>query len=192
MKAGVISVWQAWPRAPCERWGPRFGCDGKALRSWQATTPTPMLGARMPSIITAVRDLERLRQIAGVLARHGFGELVQRTGLSAQLGLGKRPDDEDQRTIGLGERIRLVLTELGPSFVKLGQIVSTRGDVIPADIIDELRKLQDEVPGVPFEQVKPVLEQDLGATVGEVYEWLDEEPFASASIAQVHRARLKQ
>jgi ubiquinone biosynthesis protein len=151
-----------------------------------------MLGARMPSIITAVRDLERLRQIAGVLARHGFGELVQRTGLSAQLGLGKRPDDEDQRTIGLGERIRLVLTELGPSFVKLGQIVSTRADVIPADIIEELRKLQDEVPGVPFEQVKPVLEQDLGATVGEVYEWFDEAPLASASIAQVHRARLTQ
>jgi ubiquinone biosynthesis protein len=62
----------------------------------------------MPSIITAVRDLERLRQIAGVLARHGFGELVQRTGLSAQLGPGKRPEDDAERAISLGERIRLV------------------------------------------------------------------------------------
>jgi ubiquinone biosynthesis protein len=145
----------------------------------------------MPSIITAVRDLERLRQIAGVLARHGFGELVQRTGLSAQLG-GTRTDDETQRAISIGERIRLVLTELGPSFVKLGQIVSTRADVIPADIIEELRKLQDEVPPVPFEQLKPVLEGDLGASLAEVYEWFDETPLASASIGQVHRARLMQ
>src|SRR5262245_47467584 len=105
----------------------------------------------MPFIMSAVRDLERLRQIAGVLARHGFGELLQRTGLSAQLGLGKRPDDETQRAISIGERIRLVLTELGPSFVKLGQMVSTRPDVIPPEIIEELRKLQDDVPPVPFE-----------------------------------------
>src|SRR5688500_18566165 len=98
-----------------------------------------MLGAEMPSIITAVRDLERLRQIAGVLVRHGFGELVQRTGLGSQLGMGKREKDEPQRAISLGERIRLTLTDLGPSFVKLGQIVSTRPDLIPADIIDELK-----------------------------------------------------
>jgi ubiquinone biosynthesis protein len=145
----------------------------------------------MPSIITAVRDLERLRQIAGVLARHGFGELLQRTGLSAQLGVGKRPDDESQRAIGIGERIRLVLTELGPSFVKLGQIVSTRPDLIPAEIIDELKKLQDDVPPVPFEQVRPMLERELGASLPELYESFDETPLASASIGQVHRATLK-
>jgi ubiquinone biosynthesis protein len=150
-----------------------------------------MLGPRMPSIITAVRDLERLRQIAGVLVRHGFGELVQRTGLSAQLGLGKRPDEDAERAIGIGERIRLVLTELGPSFVKLGQIVSTRPDLIPADIIDELKRLQDEVPPVPFDQVLPVLERDLGASLNEVYELFDQTPLASASIGQVHRARLR-
>src|SRR5688572_13289255 len=99
----------------------------------------------MASIITAVRDLERLRQIVSVLARHGFGELVQRTGWGAQLGIGKKPDEPDAK-ISVGERIRLVLTELGPSFVKLGQIVSTRPDLVPAEIIVELKKLQDDVP----------------------------------------------
>jgi ubiquinone biosynthesis protein len=145
----------------------------------------------MPSIISAVRDLERLRQIGGVLARHGFGELLQRTGLAAQLGLGKRADDETQRAISIGERIRLVLTELGPSFVKLGQIASTRPDLIPPEIIDELKKLQDDVPPVPFDQVRPMLERELGAALSEVYESFDETPLASASIGQVHRATLK-
>lgn len=145
----------------------------------------------MPSLITAVRDLDRLRQIAGVLARHGFGELLQRTGLSAQLNLGKRPDDDTPRSIGLGERIRLVLTELGPSFVKMGQIVSTRPDLIPAEIIEELRKLQDDVPPVPFEQMRPMLEADLAVPLGEVFERFEETPLASASIGQVHRAALR-
>lgn len=145
----------------------------------------------MASIITAVRDLERLRQIVSVLARHGFGEIVQRTGWGAQLGIGKKPDDDAQKRISLAERIRLVLTELGPSFVKLGQIVSTRPDLVPPDIILELKKLQDDVPPVPFEEVRPMLEQQLGTTLDEVYESFEQKPLASASIGQVHRARLK-
>jgi len=146
----------------------------------------------MASIITAVRDLERLRQIVGVLIRHGFGELVQRTGWGAQLGMGKKADEaEPQKQIGLGERIRLVLTELGPSFVKMGQIVSTRPDLIPADIIMELKKLQDDVPPVPFDEVRPMLEQQLGTNLEEIYESFEKKPLASASIAQVHRARLR-
>jgi len=143
----------------------------------------------MPSLLTAVRDLERLRQIAGVLVRHGFGELVQRAGWGAQLGVGGEPADEG--AISLGQRVRLVLTELGPSFIKLGQILSTRPDLIPAEVIDELQKLQDDVPPVPFDQVKPVLERELGASLDEIYEMLDERPLASASIAQVHRALLR-
>jgi ubiquinone biosynthesis protein len=143
----------------------------------------------MPSLLTAVRDLERLRQIVGVLVRHGFGELVQRAGWGAQLGVGGEQADEG--AISLGQRVRLVLTELGPSFIKLGQILSTRPDLIPTDVIEELQKLQDDVPPVPFDQVRPVLERELGAALSEIYEKLDERPLASASIAQVHRALLR-
>jgi ubiquinone biosynthesis protein len=145
----------------------------------------------MASIITAVRDLERLRQIVGVLVRHGFGELVQRAGWGAQLGIGKRAPEQEDRAISRGERIRLTLTELGPSFIKLGQILSTRADVVPIDIIEELKKLQDEVPPVPFEQLKPLVEAELGASLNEVYENFDPKPMASASIGQVHRAKLR-
>jgi ubiquinone biosynthesis protein len=151
-----------------------------------------MLRPRMPSIITAVRDLERLRQIALVLVRHGFGELVQRAGWGAQLGIGKKAEEAEQKPLSLGERIRLVLIELGPSFVKLGQIVSTRPDLVPAEIIEELKKLQDDVPPVSFAELRPTLERELGASIDELFESLDEKPLASASIGQVHRARLRQ
>lgn len=145
----------------------------------------------MASILTAVRDLERLRQIVAVLVRHGFGELVQRTGWGAQLGVGRKDSEHDERAISRAERIRLTLTELGPSFVKLGQIISTRPDLVPTDVIEELKKLQDEVPPVPFEQLKPLLELELGARLTDLYDDFDPKPMASASIGQVHRAKLK-
>ncbi|HEY6878338.1 MAG TPA: AarF/UbiB family protein, partial [Polyangiales bacterium] len=148
----------------------------------------------MASLLTAVRDLDRLRQIAGVLVRHGFGELVQRAGwgtpVAARTAL-PAGGDEGEQAISLGMRIRLVLTELGPSFIKLGQILSTRHDLIPEDIIEELQKLQDEVPPLPFEQMRPMIERELGASIEELYERLEERPLASASIAQVHRALLR-
>ena len=144
----------------------------------------------MPSILHTVRDLGRLREIAGVLARHGFGELVQRTGLGS-LGPWRSERAPGEARPSLGVRIRQVLEELGPSFVKLGQIVSTRPDLVPADIIEELQRLQDDVPPVPFEQMRPELEQQLGAAIADVYSEFDEEPIASASIGQVYRAKLR-
>jgi ubiquinone biosynthesis protein len=142
----------------------------------------------MASILTTVRDLERLRQIAGVLAVHGFGEVVERTGLSTLIPGRKRGDGA--RTPA-GIRLRKVLEDLGPSFVKLGQIMSTRPDLIPEDILVELKKLQDEVPAEPFEVIRGQVEQELGCSLSEVYESFEEIPLASASIAQVHRARLR-
>lgn len=142
----------------------------------------------MPSVLDTVRDLGRLREIAGVLARHGFGELVARTDL-AKLAPW-RPGAGDAPTLHTAERLRKVMEELGPTFVKLGQLVSTRPDLIPADIIEEMRRLQDDVPPLPFEQMRPVIEAQLGAPLSQVYASFDEQPLASASIGQVYRARL--
>ena len=142
----------------------------------------------MASILTTVRDLERLRQIAGVLAVHGFGEVVDRTGLSTLIPGRKR---EEGARMPAGIRLRKVLEDLGPSFVKLGQIMSTRPDLIPEDILVELKKLQDDVPAVPFDAIREQVERELGRELCEVYESFDEAPLASASIAQVHRARLR-
>ena len=141
-----------------------------------------------PNLLNTVKDLDRLRQIVSVLAKHGFGQLVARTGLGTLVGK-KRKEEEQRRSVG--ERIRLTLQELGPSFVKLGQIVSTRPDIIPADIIQELKKLQDEVPPEPFEHIRPMIEGELGATIADLFVDFEEVPLASASIGQVHRAKLK-
>jgi ubiquinone biosynthesis protein len=142
----------------------------------------------MPSIFNTVRDLERLRQIATVLALHGFGEVVTRTGL-ATLIPGRKTDDTGRMPTAI--RLRKVLEDLGPSFVKLGQIMSTRPDLIPQDIITELKKLQDSVTPVPFPKIRDQVEAELGCPLSDVFESFDEVPLASASIAQVHRALLR-
>jgi ubiquinone biosynthesis protein len=141
----------------------------------------------MLSIVTTVKDIERLRQITTVLARHGFGEVLQRAGLGGK----KEEGEEEARRISLAERLRLALTDLGPSFIKLGQIVSTRPDLIPADIIVELKKLQDNVPAMSLEDVKATIAETLGAPTEEIYASFDEQPLACASIGQVHRATLR-
>ncbi|MBW2159405.1 MAG: hypothetical protein JRH14_05475 [Deltaproteobacteria bacterium] len=142
----------------------------------------------MPSLLNTVRDLERLRQIAGVLAVHGFGEVVDRTGLSTLIP-GRKRNDAGRMPAGI--RLRKVLEDLGPSFVKLGQIMSTRPDLIPEDILVELKKLQDNVPPEPFPAIQEQVERELGRALSDVYESFEEAPLASASIAQVHRARLR-
>ncbi len=168
----------------------------------------------MVSVLSAVRDLGRLREISSVLVRHGFGEIVARAGFGRTKKKDKSPDDdaheapaaadalveiptealvkgdEEKSRISLPERARLVLQDLGPSFIKLGQIASTRGDVLPSDLILELKKLQDDVPPVPFEQIREVVETSLGATLEELYVSFDPKPLATASIGQVHRAVL--
>lgn len=163
----------------------------------------------MASILGVVRDLDRLRQIYVVLVRHGFGEVAQRLGFGGkrsapalpEKGTSDAPDievaeaevkrGEDERsTLSLPERLRMVLMDLGPSFVKLGQIASTRPDVIPAEWIKSLKKLQDKVNPLPFADIKAAVETSLGRRIEDVFERFDEQPLAAASIGQVHRARL--
>ncbi len=99
--------------------------------------------------------------------------------------------EEARQKTSTAERIRLVLQDLGPSFIKLGQIASTRGDVLPADVIAELKKLQDDVPPVPWAEIQKAVEASLGEKLEEVYVSFDERPLATASIGQVHRAVLQ-
>lgn len=144
----------------------------------------------MVSIVHAARDLGRVRDISKVLVRHGFGEIVGRLGLRGRKA-NDDPLSETRATGSIGVRVRNVLEDLGPSFVKLGQIASTRSDVLPADVIGELKKLLDDVPPVPAEAIRERIELSLGAPVGEIYEWFDDTPLAAASVAQVHRATLR-
>ena len=125
------------------------------------------------------RTLSRVTEIGRVATRHGFGYLLDRRRASdAEL-------DADR-----GRRLREMLDELGPTFVKFGQVLSTRPDVVPPDIVAELRQLQDNVSPVPIEEVERVVREELGLTIEQAFVEFDEQPVAAASIGQVHRATL--
>ena len=142
----------------------------------------------------AVSDLRRLRQIAGVLGRHGFDEVAARLWFKAAPAEGEAPldtsDSEDVHHVPPARRIRLVLQDLGPTFIKLGQVLSTRPDLLPRDVLEELAFLQDQVDRVPTDAIRASIEAALGRPVDELFEGFEDEPLATASIAQTHRARL--
>ena len=125
------------------------------------------------------RTLSRVTEIGRVATRHGFGYLLDR-----------RRSTDGEPDADRGRRLREMFDELGPTFVKFGQLLSTRPDVVPPDIIAELRKLQDDVSPVPIDDVERVVGEDLGLTVEQAFLEFDETPIAAASIGQVHRATL--
>jgi ubiquinone biosynthesis protein len=141
------------------------------------------------------RVIGRLLQIQRVLVRHGLDEIILATHLFRPLRFAfyLSPATWFERRKGgtRGERIRLALEELGPIFVKFGQALSTRRDLLPPDIADELEKLQDRVPPFPGHEARAIVERAYGRSVTEVFEQFDETPLAAASIAQVHVAKLR-
>ena len=140
-----------------------------------------------------MKHIQRYRDIAAAFSRNGFGFIVEDLGLSDLLSWPKRMlfnQDQDIPKKSLGERFRLFLEELGPTFVKVGQIASTRPDLLPAHVIQELVKLQDRVPPFPFDDVKRIIEQELGAEIEDIFKEFRETPLAAASIGQVHYAVL--
>lgn len=137
----------------------------------------------------------RSRHIITVLTRHGWGWLLSqvesgRAANRASIGPagGIRPEFSHQKQ---AEHLRMAMNELGATFIKLGQALSSRPDILPAEYINELGKLQDEVPPLPFEKIEPVIIKELGCPVAEAYAEFDPAPIASASIGQVYAARLK-
>lgn len=132
----------------------------------------------------------RYHQIVRVLARHGFdyfADQIAPLGTPLLRPFKRRPRPPRHSA---PERLRMVLQELGPTFIKLGQLLSTRADLLPEEYIVELEKLQDAVPPFPFEEVQRQVERELGRPLGEIFARFDRACLAAASIAQVHRARL--
>lgn len=139
-----------------------------------------------------LRHAGRYREIAMALMRHGFGYMVEEMGLFHVLSMPVRWSSREQpETITLGERIRRVLEDLGPAFVKLGQLASTRSDLLPDHIIQELVKLQERVPPFSSASARELIEQEWGMPIHEVLQEFEEKPLAAASIGQVHAGRLK-
>ncbi|MFN7146901.1 MAG: ABC1 kinase family protein, partial [Myxococcota bacterium] len=130
----------------------------------------------------SVHDLPRVRDVALVLASHGFGELARIVGVETKTSQSEAP---------VAMRVRLALADLGTTFIKLGQVLSVRPDILPQAMLDELATLQDNAPQVEFAAIRQVVEEELNAPLDEVFASFEEVPVASASIAQVHVARLK-
>ena len=145
-------------------------------------------------VFSAARELPRLREISSVLIRHGLGDLVRRAGVSTLLERTGQVLQWGQAAeiahLEPQERARLALEQLGPTFVKLGQMLSTREDLLPSTWTDELNRLYSDVAPVPFNDLLPQIEQALGRSPYEVFTKVEREPYAAASIAQIHRATL--
>ena len=145
-----------------------------------------------PSIVgVAMRDLARFRTVAFIVARHGFGPLLMKTPLGKRL-FDKPPEgDAALRETGAPVRFAKLLAALGPTYIKLGQILSMRKDIFAPEWIEALEKLQDDAPRLPFTAIREQVETSLGGTLEDLYASFEHEPLATASIAQTHRARTK-
>ncbi|WP_416825335.1 ABC1 kinase family protein [Ectobacillus polymachus] len=138
-----------------------------------------------------IKHAKRYQEISNACIRNGFSYIIYRLGLTDKSISKKKLEEEENmnlRTIGV--KLRTTLQELGPTFIKLGQIASTRRDLIPEEITNELEQLQDQVSSFSFEQVRAIIEEELGGTLETLFQDFNREPLATASIGQVHMAHL--
>ena len=139
------------------------------------------------------RHVQRYRHILTVLFKYGFGDLVDVLKIEQYLEIGfqmvSRKRREKIEKLSRAERVRMAMEELGPTFIKMGQILSTRPDLLPVDFIRELPKLQDDVPSFSFSEVRTIIEKEIHKPLEDQFSFFDEKPLAAASIGQVHKAR---
>lgn len=147
----------------------------------------------MFKIIKEVRDINRLREILTVLFEEGFDFLIEKIRLKHKIPVTKRIKAriEEKKKFSIEKRLRLTLERLGPTFIKFGQVLSVRPDLIPKSYIKELEKLQDKVPSFSFAIAEEQIKKELGKSIKEIFSNFEEKPVASASISQVHKAVLK-
>src|SRR5512146_2496968 len=142
-----------------------------------------------------LRDLPRIGRIIAVASRHGFGHLVEQLGLQRFISLGRRIISFKKppplaHPIGVPERLRLMFENLGPTFIKFGQVLACRPDMLPLEYSREFLKLTDSVAPFPSAEARQIIEEDLKAPIESIFTSFDDRPVAAASIAQVHRATL--
>ena len=155
-----------------------------------------MLSIRKIGVVgRTYRHLARYRQILAVFFKYGFGDLIELLKIEQYIEIGLQLISKNRRNrlekLSRAERVRMACEELGPTYIKFGQILSTRPDLVPVDFIKELSKLQDSVPSSPFSEVSRIIESELGAPPEAIFDYFEKTPIASASIGQVYRATLK-
>lgn len=144
----------------------------------------------LKSFSSTYQGVKRLREISAVFIRHGFRDIVAKASPAGAAVIGKRNREEVKRGFSTAKRVRLAFEELGPTFVKLGQMLSLEPDIIPAEFVEEFKKLQDDVPPFGFDEVRAIIEVELGDKPEAFFRRLDPTPIAAASVSQVHFAEL--